>query len=301
VGATTVRRTRLAALPLLALLIVAVAIGAAARSGSSGQNAIDEHASIVAASVVLTFLGLTIVAFVLVIVWQLLDAQGNRDPGKSSPVQFPLVAQLMIGAATLAVLAAFALLIVHFGRHQTHGGALAPVVAKGAKPLPKSSPLPYSATAGIWSAASFLACVAAIVLYPRIRRRLRRRHQQPFRELPDLQGPDNTLGELLRDPLAAVTVADPRTEPDPRRAVIAAWVAMADVIGGLWRPRQDSEAPQEYLLDALVEAGVTSGPATRLTNLFEFARWGGHQVGEEMRDEAIAALDAVRTELRDAS
>jgi hypothetical protein len=301
VGATTARRARLLALPVFTLLIVAVVYGAAARAGGAGPSSTDEQASIVATTVIVTLLGLSMVAFLLVAIWHMLTGERRRGPAQEQPPALGLKYQLIGGAIVITIFALLVLLFAEFAHRH------APTVAGGAlrsqsHAYPNTHPLPYSVAAGAWTTAAFAALVAAVFVYPRARRRLLRRGQKPFADLSGLSAPEPLVdATAMRQPLAAVVVADPRTEPDPRRAVMAAWMAMTDVIGRLWRPRQDSEAPQEYVNEALLEAGVGSGSAARLTNLFEFARWGGRQVGEEMRAEAIAALEAVRAELRDAS
>ncbi len=297
----TAGRARFLALPVFTVLIVAVAFGAAARAGAAGSSNLDRQAEIVATSVIVTLLGLCVLTFGILVLRHLLTGDRRLSPGKPPTLEFPLWEQMALGALALGALALMGFLFVH-SLHPKHGGGLAGVSANTPRPLPRTSALPYSLAAGMWTAAGFALVVGAIVLYWRIRRLLRRRQQRPFHDLLGLSEPElDPTATTLREPLAAVVVADPGTEPDPRRAVIAAWMAMTDVIARLWRPRQESEAPQEYLQEALLEAGVGNDPATRLTNLFEFARWGGRQVGEEMRAEAIAALDAVRTELRDVS
>jgi hypothetical protein len=79
-------------------------------------------------------------------------------------------------------------------------------------------------------------------------------------------------------------------------------------------PRHPSEAPFEYAARVLETAldpanrGTPSGfpgplrPASvhRLTGLFERAKFSHHDIGQGDRDQAIAALRAVRQELAEA-
>ena len=44
-------------------------------------------------------------------------------------------------------------------------------------------------------------------------------------------------------------------------------------------------------------SGGGRAPAARLTELFERARFSPHPVGEDLREEAIGALETLRTEL----
>ncbi len=91
---------------------------------------------------------------------------------------------------------------------------------------------------------------------------------------------------------------DLRSEPDMRRAIIAAFARMerALALGGI--PRRPSEAPFEYVERALGELETSAESARRLTGLFEWAKFSQHEPGPEMRDDAIEALVAVRDELR---
>ena len=151
--------------------------------------------------------------------------------------------------------------------------------------------------------------------------------------------PGERLVELLDD-----TLEDLEREPDPRRAVIAAWARMERGLAAAGLPRRPAEAPFEYAGRVLESAlaptdrgtpskefpdrpghpsgvprtppdppGHPSGvprtppagplrPASvhRLTGLFERAKFSRHAIGEQDRDEAIAALRAVRREVAEA-
>jgi len=90
---------------------------------------------------------------------------------------------------------------------------------------------------------------------------------------------------------------DLRAEPDPRRAVIAAYARLERVLAGYRLPRRPAEAPLEYLARMLDDLSVRPEAARRLTNLFERAKFSQHAVGPEMKDEAIDALETVRDDL----
>ncbi len=61
--------------------------------------------------------------------------------------------------------------------------------------------------------------------------------------------------------------------------------------------RAPAEAPEEYLERALAELPVSRRSAARLTALFAWARFSGHDVRPEMKDEAIDTLEQVQREL----
>ena len=56
----------------------------------------------------------------------------------------------------------------------------------------------------------------------------------------------------------------------------------------------------EYLERVLVDLDATAASARRLTDLFRIAKFSDHPVDAQAKEDAIAALEAVRDELRDA-
>jgi hypothetical protein len=110
-------------------------------------------------------------------------------------------------------------------------------------------------------------------------------------------------GELrldLADALAKAvdeSLDDLREEPDPRRAVIAAYARLERVLTAHGLPRTPSEAPAEDLARRLDDLSVTQRAAQRLPGLFESAKFSQHAVGPEMTEEAFLALETVRDDL----
>ena len=111
-------------------------------------------------------------------------------------------------------------------------------------------------------------------------------------------------GELEHDRLATDLAAamdesldDLRAEPDPRRAVIAAYARLERVLAAHRLPRKPAEAPLEYLARMLDDLSVSPDAARRLTGLFERAKFSQHVVGTEMKEDAISALERVRDDL----
>jgi hypothetical protein len=105
------------------------------------------------------------------------------------------------------------------------------------------------------------------------------------------------LGEALADVLDEA-LDDLRAELDPRRAVIAAYARLERVLAAHGIPRRPSDAPLEYLRRVLSDLSVSPESIRRLTELFEWAKFSHHDVGAEMKDEAIAALQTIHDELR---
>jgi hypothetical protein len=107
-------------------------------------------------------------------------------------------------------------------------------------------------------------------------------------------------GNPLADALEAAldeSLDDLRAEPDPRRAVIAAYARLERVLASHGLPRRSAEAPLEYLGRMLAGLSVSPPAARRLTDLFERAKFSQHAVGPEMKEQAIGALETVRDDL----
>jgi MYXO-CTERM domain-containing protein len=112
---------------------------------------------------------------------------------------------------------------------------------------------------------------------------------------------EETGEQEMADALAAVlddALADLRAERDPRRAIIAAYARMERLLAVHGVPRHPAEAPFEYLGRVLVELRASASSVFELTALFERAKFSSHAVDSTMKDEALAALVAVRDELR---
>ena len=135
--------------------------------------------------------------------------------------------------------------------------------------------------------------IGAAVVYLAYRRRQLRR---PLRE-GDEDALAAELGLLLDD-----AIDDLLAEPDPRRAVIAAYARMERALAAFGLPREEAEAPLEDLeriAPSIVHIPGASGLAFELTHLYERARFSAHRVDVEMKDDAISALVRLRAELQE--
>jgi hypothetical protein len=130
--------------------------------------------------------------------------------------------------------------------------------------------------------------VAIVVAVLAVRAWGRRRAQvQPDEEEPDVLVA--ALGESLED-------LD--REPDPRRAVIKAYDRMERALAEQGVARRLAETPLEYLRRALSAVHANQRSISRLTDLFEQARFSQHWIDAAMKQEAIGALSALRAELQ---
>jgi hypothetical protein len=113
---------------------------------------------------------------------------------------------------------------------------------------------------------------------------------------------EETVLDTAPEALAAAldeSLDDLRSDPDLRRAIIAAYSRMERALAAAGIPRHPAEAPFEYLERALLTLDASSDAVHRLTDLFEWARFSHHEPEPSMRDDAVDALVAVRDELRD--
>jgi hypothetical protein len=136
-----------------------------------------------------------------------------------------------------------------------------------------------------WVAILAGAVIAGLLLYERRRRPPPREHTAA-----------EELEEVLNETLEGLEL-----DPDPRRAVIQAYVRMETVLGAHGHARLPHEAPLEYLARVLRELDVRAEAAHALTELFERARFSHHEIDAAMRAEAVASLEAVRDDLRAAA
>jgi Domain of unknown function (DUF4129) len=102
-----------------------------------------------------------------------------------------------------------------------------------------------------------------------------------------------SLAEVLDE-----TLDDLRAEPDPRRAVIAAYARLERSLAVHGLPRRTAETPEEYLGRILRSLEVSEGAVRRLTELFSRAKFSPHEIDLRMKDAAIDSLQTVRDELR---
>jgi hypothetical protein len=158
-----------------------------------------------------------------------------------------------------------------------------PTSPEGAGRVPTLDPATIDwLVVGIVFAAALVAfsILAAILIRPK------------GRTAPELEA-RKQLEKLLDE-----TLDDLRRERDPRRAVIAAYARMERSLARYGLPRRPAEAPLEYLGRVLAQLTGSGAAARRLTRLFERAKFSEHSIDQRMKEDAIAAVGAVRDELR---
>jgi hypothetical protein len=93
-------------------------------------------------------------------------------------------------------------------------------------------------------------------------------------------------------------IDDLESEPDARRAVIAAYARMEGAFGRHGLRRRTSETATEYLQRILLGVTTRVEAVGRLTGLFEQAKFSDHPIDGRMKQDAIDALRAIRDDLR---
>lgn len=86
-------------------------------------------------------------------------------------------------------------------------------------------------------------------------------------------------------------------DPDPRRAIIAAYARLLAALDSAGQARLAHEGPREHLARALEHVRLRPSAVTTVVGLFEIARFSSHPLTDEHRSEALAALDDARADL----
>jgi hypothetical protein len=233
---------------------------------------------------VFTTIALLALAIAVVFLWSMLGAKWNRPQGRPA---FGIRQFLVSFAASLL----FGWLLLHAHLHFTakpasHPGARTTKTAPGLVPGEPSATGRRGARLRWDEIAIVAALLAAAGVAAFASRRARPMKEWQLRSHEDVaRALDESLDDL-------------RLEPDLRRAIIAAYARMERAFAAAGIPRRPSEAPLEFLSRALHSLDAGAAGVTRLTDLFEWVKFSPHEPDESMRDDAIAALEAVRDELR---
>jgi hypothetical protein len=232
-----------------------------------------------------TTLILLAVVMVAVFIWALLSQEATGGAPRRG--RWHLLATLLSFAASVGI----AVLLLHTGfidrlRHleQQHVHQQQTGQVQQAKP---KTPKNVRNARLRWDEIAVFAALVLGLGIAGVAARRARGAPRPFRF-----GRNEAVTQAIDD-----SIDDLRTDPDLRRAIIAAYARMEDALARSGLPRRPSEAPFEYMERALLTLETSSGSAERLTSLFERAKFSQHEPLPEMRDDAIDALLAVRDEL----
>ena len=134
--------------------------------------------------------------------------------------------------------------------------------------------------------------LAVIPRNPWVRSRLRRwslRRTGHFEALPELDD-----RELDLDMAAARLALSAGT---PRNAIVACWIQLEGDATEVGLPRLDAETSVEYTERVVAASSIDPGPIGELATLYREARFSGHQLEDDHRTRALAALGQVERSL----
>jgi hypothetical protein len=284
----------LAALAILLLLaLIALSVRAHYSVGPSGAPNQGVGADIMA-SLVQVVLVVAVAAFELIVVAAMVFAPWRRmrRAGQDGlpPVNFPRRTLLAMAAAPFAILVALVvILILTLKRRTRQLDALRPGVPRQSGL--SSHVVSKVATVTVSEATVLAAAVVLIALAVFLVSRVRSRRMR----IAPATDP-TVLSEELTDALDE-SLVEIAAGGDPRQAVITAYERMQAVLTAVGLAPQPFETPLEYLERALSRLDTSRRALTRLTDLFETARFSVHAVDVAMRSEAESALSGLRTEL----
>jgi ABC-type transporter Mla MlaB component len=87
------------------------------------------------------------------------------------------------------------------------------------------------------------------------------------------------------------------TDRDPRRAVIACWVRLEQAAAAAGTRRHAGDSPTDLVGRLLREQRVDAGVLAALLEVYRQARYATHTVDDQMRRQAVSALQRLRTDL----
>jgi len=272
---------------LMALLAL-VAVAAAGHAPSSGASRPSAPAPKLVQDYVSTLALLLMPVGLIIFVWAALMSRMYKDVPLKRPAAFPINRVRRRFFSQIVIIIALLVLVVRFhpfdNRNQGSGTsnpatpAVGPADAQKRKQYePQFRWLPMIVVGGL------ILGIGGAMAVMAIRRQRRLLAEIPIRE---------TLAEVLDE-----TLDDLRNEPDPRTAVIGAYAHMERTLAARGVPRQESEAPVEYLQRILEVVSASGHSVRRLTRLFSRARYSPHEIDAEMKEDAIDALTGLRAEL----
>jgi hypothetical protein len=278
-------------------LVFLVALGShrSLASASGGSHSLGLHVRSGDVTGVVVAVGSLALAALVFLVWVMWPGRRRKPEEPDQVFELPPIPWWEKAIALVFAFLPVAGIVTAIILLREHGRAVreAPSAPVGTVPPPRppsgTSPLEPTVSGVDWWVYLVLAVAAVAVLVLLVLLWRRRPAWTPPATRPT---PEPELREAIEDLLERL-----EREPDPRRAVIGAYVGMEQALAGAGHGRRPFEAPLEYLTRALAAVRLSRQAASRLTGLFQRARFSEHAVGQEMKAEAIEALVAVRGEL----
>jgi DMSO/TMAO reductase YedYZ heme-binding membrane subunit len=264
-----------------ALALGLVAVVAMAAHGAAWSTHRDATARSLPHAVVVAGLTVAIAIGIVIILAAMATTRSHETPEQRRR-------RWTTAISFVVVIALLSIVRLVFGSIHTHGSTHAPPAATGSGGAPQSVSTPRTRTGDTWWPVILVAFGTVALFVSASTRR------------PRSRGPSDPDAETVA--LLDASLDDLRNEPDPRRAVVAAYARMERRLAVRGFARRPSETPTEYLQRALgtgTAAGETVGvePLAELTALAELARFSDATIDETMRARAVAALERLRAEL----
>jgi hypothetical protein len=84
----------------------------------------------------------------------------------------------------------------------------------------------------------------------------------------------------------------------PRNAIVACWMQLERAAAAAGLPRNAAETSAEYVERVVAASSVDPAPIRELAALYREARFSDHELGDDHRTRALAALNRVEAALR---
>jgi uncharacterized BrkB/YihY/UPF0761 family membrane protein len=271
-------RRRLLSLAVIGLavlgLLTLTAVGARSLPGTTRSLALSWTVDVI--QVIQIGIGLVIIA---AIIWGLVSSRRGREedmPKRKTTLkrQSPL--------AVFLVILAVALLFYVIPRQ-------APEVLDESAPDINISEVDFLPMENVGAGWPLLALIATAVIAAFAVSMLSRQREEDEADLD--------AGALVAGTLTGA-LDELSWSDDPRSVIIKAYHDIEAALARSGLPRRPSEAPREYLERVLATVGVGAESITRLTALFELARFSEHDLGASETNEAEAALRSALADLQ---
>jgi hypothetical protein len=282
------RRTRLT-LVALGLLVLLAIVAFSSRSGFRAHAHAKPTGDYVSYAFTV-FLILFVLAIPVAVYAFFLQARENEVRQKSYK------ARLFANVRTLVVFGLVFYAVLYLKRHHKHLFNLNGINGKNgsgtlhhAPSSPRTAYQPTFQWTVLWIVLALAAIGGAFFVY---------RWRTRGRRLPAVAERQPRVAEDLAASIGDA-ISDLEAEPDARRAVIAAYARMEGVLTRNGLRRRASETSVEYLKRILLGLTARGDAVTRLTALFEEAKFSRHEIDTTMKQNAITALREIRDDLQD--